>query len=56
MKYTADMEKAMQGSHHMGYADYCRKLENRLRVERKRQEEYNKCKHIVADLDSNIHR
>ncbi|WP_169727356.1 hypothetical protein [Paucisalibacillus globulus] len=56
MNYTPEMEKAMQTSHHMGYAEYCRNLENRMKVERRRQEDYNKCKHIVAEIDSNIHR
>ncbi|MCD8501416.1 MAG: hypothetical protein LRY71_06635 [Bacillaceae bacterium] len=31
------MEKAMQQSYGMGYAEYCRKLENRMKVERMRR-------------------
>jgi hypothetical protein len=56
MTYTPEMEKAMQTAHHMGYAEYCRKLENRLKVERRRQEDYNKCKYVVAEIASHVHR
>ncbi|GGA76858.1 hypothetical protein [Ornithinibacillus halotolerans] len=56
MNYTPEMEKAMQKSHRMGYADYCRKLENRMKVERRRQEDYNRSKYVVAEIESNIHR
>lgn len=54
MNYTSEMEKAMQASHHMGYAEYCRNLDNRMQVEKKRQEEYNQCKQLVAEIDSNL--
>ncbi|WP_169749086.1 hypothetical protein [Ornithinibacillus californiensis] len=54
MNYTPEMEKAMQTSHQMGYAEYCRKLENRMKVEKRRQEDYNKSKQIVAEIDSQL--
>lgn len=44
MKYTSEMEKAMQQSHHIGFAEYQRRLKQRLAVEKKRQQEYQKCK------------
>ncbi len=34
MTYTPEMEKAMQQSHQMGYAEYERKLEKRIAVEK----------------------
>src|SRR5699024_12859460 len=54
--YTPEMEKAMHQSHKMGFAEYSRNLDNRLTVEKRRQQEYEKCKHIVAEIDSQIHR
>ncbi|MEN2768378.1 hypothetical protein [Ornithinibacillus xuwenensis] len=56
MNYTPEMEKAMQNTHHMGYADYCRKLENRMKVEKRRQADHDKCKHILAEIDNQIHK
>lgn len=54
MNYTPEMEKAMQTSHKMGYADYCRNLDKRMKVEQKRTENYNKSKQIIAEIDHNI--
>ncbi|WP_216875218.1 hypothetical protein [Virgibacillus pantothenticus] len=42
------MEKAMQQSHHIGFAEYQRKLKQRLAVERKRQQDHQKCKLFAA--------
>lgn len=56
MNYTPEMEKAMHQSHNMGYAEYGRKLDNRLTVEKRRQREYEQCKHIVAEFENQIHR
>ncbi|WP_171046251.1 hypothetical protein [Lentibacillus cibarius] len=55
MAYTPEMEKAMQQSHQMGYAEYERKLEKRIAVEKRRQHEYQQCKQMIAEIDSNIH-
>jgi len=49
------MEKAMQQSHKMGYAEYCRKLEKRMDVERRREQEYETCKHLTATFNK-IHK
>ncbi|SFA90555.1 hypothetical protein SAMN04488072_103184 [Lentibacillus halodurans] len=54
MHYTLEMEKAMQQSHKMGYVEYKRKLNNRIAVEKRRQQEYEQCKRMVAKIDSNI--
>jgi len=56
MTYTAEMEKAMQRCHKVGYAEYCRKLETRMNVEKEREREYAACKHLIAQFDSKIHR
>ncbi|WP_430791184.1 hypothetical protein VBD025_08450 [Virgibacillus flavescens] len=56
MNYTPEMEKAMHQSHNMGYAEYGRKLENQIAVEKRRQDEYEKCKNITAELDSHLHK
>jgi hypothetical protein len=48
------MEKAMQQSHGMGYAEYNRKLENRLRVERKREKDHQKCLQLVTNINTNL--
>lgn len=56
MNYTPEMEKAMQQSHKIGYAEYERKLENRIAVEKRRQQEYEHSKQIEAKLDSQLHK
>ncbi|MFC4558677.1 hypothetical protein ACFO3D_10695 [Virgibacillus kekensis] len=56
MNYTPEMEKAMQQSNKMPYAEYERKLEKRIAVEKRRQKEYEQCKHMVAEIDSQIHK
>ncbi|WP_176555889.1 hypothetical protein [Virgibacillus ndiopensis] len=56
MNYTPEMEKAMQKSHGIGYAEYGRKLDKRIVVEKRRQQEYEQCKHIVAEIDSQLHK
>lgn len=48
MKYTHEMEKAMEQSHGMNYAEYERNFSNRLLVEKRREAEYEKSKRIVA--------
>lgn len=56
MNYTPEMEKAMQQSHKMGYAEYERNLDNRLIVEKRRQQEYEQCKFLITKIDNNIHK
>ena len=40
----------MLGSHKINYAAYSRNHEARMRVEKRRQENYLKCQRLVADL------
>ncbi|WP_165769145.1 hypothetical protein [Virgibacillus profundi] len=56
MNYTPEMEKAMQQTHKICYAEYGRRLDKRIAVEKKRQQEYEQCKLLVAGLDSQIQR
>lgn len=56
MNYTPEMEKAMNQAHNMNYAEYESKLSNQLKVEQRREEEYQACKHMVAEFDSQLQR
>jgi len=56
MHYTAEMEKAMEQSHKMCFAEYSRKLSNRLKVEKQREKDYTKCKQLIADVESHVLR
>ncbi|WP_156288501.1 hypothetical protein [Oceanobacillus salinisoli] len=56
MKYTTDMEKALEQSHGMNFAEYERKLSNRMKVERKREKDYEQSKKVVAEATSQVHR
>lgn len=54
MNYTPEMEKAMQQSHKMGFEEYERNLDNRIAVEKRRQREYEQCKHMLAEIENKI--
>ena len=54
MNYTQEMERAMSQRHNMSFAEYENKLSNQLKVERRREQEHQACKHIVAEIDSQI--
>ncbi|WP_156424456.1 hypothetical protein [Bacillus sp. FJAT-27445] len=54
MRYTPEMEKAMQGSHGVGYEEYKLKHEVRMEVEQRRQKEYVKSQRMIADLDRKV--
>jgi hypothetical protein len=43
------MEKAMYKAHGVGYEQYSRKLDERMKVEQKRDQDYLKGKAIVAN-------
>ncbi len=45
----------MHQAHGIGYADYCRKFTERLRVEKSREEEYRQGQMIVAQFDRRVH-
>lgn len=54
MDHTSEMEKAMQQSHGMGYAEYNQKLENRILVEKKREKDHKKCLQMVSNIMTNL--
>ncbi|WP_164462251.1 hypothetical protein [Bacillus sp. FJAT-42376] len=49
------MEKAMQKSHGMSYAEYGRKLDNRLMVEEKREKSYRESMRMAAAHQRKAH-
>jgi hypothetical protein len=49
------MEKAMRSAHGVGYEDYKRHHSVRMRVEKRREKNYIKCRRMVADLDKLLH-
>ncbi|WP_170150258.1 hypothetical protein [Oceanobacillus halophilus] len=56
MKYTPEMEKAMEQSHGMNFAEYERKFSNRMKVEQKRERDYEISKKVVAEATSQMHK
>ncbi|GFZ81135.1 hypothetical protein GCM10010978_22660 [Compostibacillus humi] len=50
------MEKAMEKSHGMSFAEYERTLANRMKVEKKRELDYAKSKEILTTVKSHLHR
>ncbi|WP_179107339.1 hypothetical protein [Sediminibacillus massiliensis] len=56
MNYTSEMEKAMQQNHGIGYAEYGRKLDKRLEVEKEREKSYEKSRQVVNEVERKIHR
>ncbi|SDK07263.1 hypothetical protein [Sediminibacillus albus] len=46
----------MQQNHGLGYAEYGRKLDKRLEVEREREESYRKSRQVIAEVERQLHR
>lgn len=46
----------MQQSHGIGYAEYNRNLDKRLKVEKQREKDHRKSLEIMSSLASKIHR
>ncbi|QST02013.1 MULTISPECIES: hypothetical protein [Pontibacillus] len=46
----------MHQSHGMGYQEYSRRIDQRLKVEQRREAEYQASRQIVAEVDRQIHR
>ncbi len=46
----------MHKTHGLGYEEYSRKLDQRLEVERKRNEEHQQSKKLVAEVEKQLHR
>jgi hypothetical protein len=55
MNYTSDMEKAMHNAHGVGYEQYCRKHDVRMKVEEQREQDYLASQRLVADLARKLH-
>ncbi|MGZ4159312.1 MAG: hypothetical protein ACXVNF_00720 [Neobacillus sp.] len=45
----------MHSTHGLGYEEYRRHHSVRLRVEKRREKDYIKCRRMVADLDRLVH-
>lgn len=56
LEYTPKMEKAMQQSHGMSFKEYERKLDKRLAVEKRRQKEYEQCKHMAVAFNQKLYK
>ncbi|WP_272479968.1 hypothetical protein [Aquibacillus koreensis] len=56
LNYTSEMEKAMQQSHGLGYAEYSRKLSKRLHVEKERENDHKESQKIVHEVERLIHK
>lgn len=56
LNYTSEMAKAMQGAHKVNFAEYSAKLDVRMDVERRREEDYHKSQKIIADVERKAHR
>ncbi|WP_194841264.1 hypothetical protein [Salinibacillus xinjiangensis] len=46
----------MQQSHGIGFKEYSRKLDNRLEVEKRREEDYKKGRQVYAEVDRQLFR
>jgi hypothetical protein len=55
LKYTNEMEKALLNAHGVCYEEYKRKHHVRMKVEKRREQDYLTCKRLVSDLDSKLH-
>ncbi|MBM7570981.1 hypothetical protein [Aquibacillus albus] len=56
LNYTSEMEKAMYQSHGVGYAEYERKLNHRLKVERNREHSHKEGQQVKIEMDRLVHR
>ncbi len=46
----------MQQAHRISYAEYSSRLDQRLIVEQRREEDYTKCLQVGIDMSRQIHR
>lgn len=46
----------MQQAHGIGYAEYSRNLESRIKVERERQADFEKSQQVLAEIERKVHR
>ncbi|WP_408007545.1 hypothetical protein ACJROX_23070 [Pseudalkalibacillus sp. A8] len=50
------MEKAMHQAHGIGYAEYDRSLEKRLKIERKREQEYKESQQMLNEFTGKVNK
>jgi len=55
MNYTHEMEKAMHHAHGIGYEVYCQKHQERMKVENRREKEYNLSRKILENFSKKQH-
>ncbi len=46
----------MEQSHGMNYSEYERKFSNRMKVEKRRERDYQLSKKIVAEANAQVHK
>ncbi|WP_112181758.1 MULTISPECIES: hypothetical protein [Paraliobacillus] len=56
LTYTSEMEKAMQLNHGLGFAEYERKLNQRLEIERAREKSHRNGLKAVTEMKRKVHR
>ncbi|EKE33014.1 hypothetical protein MJ3_00900 [Salimicrobium jeotgali] len=56
LTYTSEMEKGMFQAHDICFAEYGRKLETQIHVEKKRSREYEESKKIHSEMERQLHR
>lgn len=56
LTYTSEMEKAMQQNHGLGFAEYERKLNQRLKIEREREKSHRDGLKAVTKMNRQVHR
>ncbi|MCZ0703269.1 hypothetical protein J2T56_002439 [Natronobacillus azotifigens] len=54
--HTTEMEKAMLQNHGVIFAEYEAKLDKRLQVEQEREKSHQDSKHIVNEMQRQVHR
>ena len=55
LKYTNEMEKALLNAHGVCYEDYKRNLHVRMKVEKRREQDYLASKRLISDLNGKFH-
>ncbi|MFC7064019.1 hypothetical protein [Halobacillus seohaensis] len=56
MNYTAEMEKAMHQTHDLSYAQYAGNIDQMMKVEEKRQKEFEQSQKFVAEVDRQLYK
>ncbi|WP_173915195.1 hypothetical protein [Halobacillus sp. Marseille-Q1614] len=56
MNFTPDMEKAMHQTHNISYAEYASSLDQMMKVEQKRQKEFEQSKKFIDEVSRQIYK